>query len=674
VAVAASVLAIMGVTAGFWSTQDTHLPTELAQGDDGQQDVLPPVTTPENRPELAQLTTGTECCSPSTSPGEPRKMLDYNQHRKTAAEEIARLEETSVPGGIHSLRPIVEGPYPAPVPAVPLPSIPPPPAPPGPEIPRPQGTPVAVSPYPPVLTSPSSPANVAKGGPTLYASPVEKPVDPVALVGIVPTSSQPPSPDISTVTQTYTTRLDNSFFRVDRAPVSSFESTVDTTSYSNVRRMLLQEHRLPPQETVQVAELINHFPYEYAEPKGEHPVALTLDLAQCPWNPRHSLARIGVKGKKYHPEQLPPRNFVFLCDTSASMDAPNRLPLLKKSLGLLVDQLGKNDRVALVTYAGGAGLALPPTPGTEKAKIRQAIDNLSAGGQAGQSSDGSAITLAYKVAEKHLQKDGLNRVILGTNGDLNVGAPSQVELMQLVEEKQKAGVCLSVVGFGRGNQKDVAMENLASHGNGHYAYIDSEAEARKVFVEQGAALATIAKDVNLQVEFNPRRVAGYRLIGYETQPMTGQESNTDKTAAGSIGCGHTVTALYELVPASPLMTGSGNQPLTSFEYPVKTTAAAGGEWLTVKLRYKDPEGGKSKILAQPLKGEPVKFSEAPADFRFAAAVASFGMELRKTDQRTPSNLATVRSMALQAASDDPNGDRAEFLKIIDAASKAAPNK
>ncbi len=469
-------------------------------------------------------------------------------------------------------------------------------------------------------------------------------------------------------TEAYSHFVDNPFQSVIQDPLSTFATTVDTASYSNVRRFLVQEKRLPPRDAVRVAELINYFPYNYAGPKREHPLAVALDMVECPWQRQHHLLRVGLKGREIDPNQLPARNFVFLIDTSGSMNQPNRLPLLKKSLTLLVEQLTPRDRVALVAYAGSAGLVLPSTAGQEKAKILAALDRLSAGGS---TNGGDGIVLAYKEAEANLIRDGLNRVILGTDGDFNVGVTSEGELVRLIEEKKKSGVFLSILGFGMGNVKDSTMERLAYHGNGHYAYIDSEAEARKVFVEQGASLVAIAKDVKLQLEFNPLRVAGYRLIGYENRLLRAEDFNDDTRHGGSMGAGHTVTALYEIVPAGvPLPVTGGTRQVDPLKYqkPAQPSVRAdSGDWLTVKLRYKDPDADSSKLLEIPLAGGVTRLAEASEDVRFATAVAGFGMLLRKSEHGGNLTYPAVRELAGKALGKDPGGHRAGFLELIESA-------
>jgi Ca-activated chloride channel family protein len=470
-------------------------------------------------------------------------------------------------------------------------------------------------------------------------------------------------------TEAYDHIVENPFLAADRNPLSTFALDVDTASYSNVRRFLLTEGRLPPPDAVRIEELVNYFPYAYPSPEGTHPVSFTLGIAECPWDATHHLARIGLAAARLDPDRLPPRNLVFLVDTSGSMDAPNRLPLLQQSLRLLVGQLNGRDRVALVAYAGSAGLVLPSTSGDRKRAILRAIDGLRAGGS---TNGGEGIVLAYRVAQENFQPGGLNRVILGTDGDFNVGVTSQGDLVRLIEEKRKSGVYLTVLGFGMGNLKDATLEKLADHGNGHYAYIDTEAEARKVFVEQGAALVTVAKDVKLQVEFNPRRVGAYRLIGYENRLLKAQDFHDDRKDAGDLGAGHTVTALYEIVPAGQPLPVPRVDPLKYQKPPAPAPAAAGDDWLTVKLRYKDPDAETSKLLSRSLAGPVQKMKDAPADFRFASAVAAFGMLLRDSQYRGEATYGLVGELARGGLGADPNGHRAEFLELVEAAGRLAP--
>jgi Ca-activated chloride channel family protein len=479
----------------------------------------------------------------------------------------------------------------------------------------------------------------------------------------------PPARGETEGVESYSHFQDNPFLDVLNNPLSTFSSSVDTASFSNVRRFLTQDGRLPPPDAVRVAEMINYFPYTYAQPKGNAPVSFTVDIADCPWQKKHHLLRIAMKGKELSAAEMPPRNFVFLIDTSGSMLVDNRLPLLKKSLAMLTEQLTAKDRVAMVAYAGSAGLVLDSTPGDQKDKILGALGRLEAGGS---TNGGDGIRLAYKVAVDNFMKEGINRVILGTDGDFNVGTTSEGDLVRLIEEKRQTGVYLTILGYGIGNLKDATLEKLATHGKGHYAYIDSEAEARKVFVEQGASLVTIAKDVKLQVEFNPQMVVAYRLIGYENRLLRAEDFNDDQKHAGDIGTGHTVTALYEIVPAAKAAPKNEVDPLKYQQRNALTEAASSGEWLTVKMRYKDPDADTSKLLTQPMAGAPGAFDKMPEDFRFAAAVAAFGQMLRSSEYKGEMTWAAVREVAASSLGKDEQGHRKAFLDMVQAAEKLAP--
>ncbi len=487
------------------------------------------------------------------------------------------------------------------------------------------------------------------------------------------------SPEQRFNTEAYDRIIENAFVAVQQNPLSTFSIDVDTASYSNVRRFL-REGQLPPKDAVRIEELINYFSYDYPQPEGDHPVSITTELAECPWKPAHRLLRIGLQTRRLEASQLPPRNFVFLIDVSGSMDEPTKLPLVQSSLSLLVDQLTERDRVGIVVYAGASGLVLPPTSGREKGRILEAINRLKAGGS---TNGGEGIQLAYRLAEESLIPGGVNRVILATDGDFNVGITSQGELTRLIEEKRKTGVFLSVLGFGMGNLKDSTMEKLAHHGNGHYAYIDSLAEARKLFVEEGGALVTLAKDVKIQVEFNPRHVTAYRLIGYENRLLRHEEFKDDAKDAGDLGSGHSVTALYELVPLGVKIDLPGVDPLRYQEALKPTKRAESSEWLTLKLRYKDPDAetrssptssprsSPSKELVHPVLPIERQLAEASADFRFAAAVAVFGMVLRDSQHKGDASFATVLDLARNARGEDPLGYRAEFVKMVQEAESLA---
>jgi Ca-activated chloride channel family protein len=456
--------------------------------------------------------------------------------------------------------------------------------------------------------------------------------------------------------EAYGTIVENPFQSPAVAPLSTFSADVNTASYSNVRRFLTQG-TLPPRDAVFLADLVNYFPYRYPEPVGDDPVSLTLDVAPCPWKPTHKLARIGVKARSLAARELPPRNLVFLIDTSGSMDGETRLPLVKRSIELLVERLTANDRVSIVTYAGDAGLKLPPTPGNLHSRILGAVRSLQAGG--GTNGSGG-IQLAYETARRAFIEGGANRIILCTDGDFNLGQTSESELVQLVEKERASRVFLTVLGYGMGNLKNSNLEKLANHGNGQYAYIDGIDEARKVFVEEGGALVCVAKDVKFQVEFNPAKVGAYRLLGYENRILKAEDFKNDAKDAGDIGSGHTVTALYEIVPVGVKLDLPGVDPL-KYQTPAQP-ATASTEWLTVKVRYKEPDGDASKELAKVLAAD----AEKPMgeDFAFAAAVAEFGLVLRDSPYKGRAGLADVLDRASAGFQHDPNGHRTEFLDLV----------
>jgi Ca-activated chloride channel family protein len=467
--------------------------------------------------------------------------------------------------------------------------------------------------------------------------------------------------------EAYESVVDNAFTSVGRCPLSTFSIDVDTASYSNIRRFL-NEGQLPPRDAVRIEELVNYFPYRYPDPDNEQPLAVAAEVADCPWQPGHRLVRIGLQGKRISREDLPPRNLVFLIDVSGSMDQPNKLPLVKKAISLLVEQLGPADRVAMVTYAGEAGLKLPATPGSQKKKILDAVESLKAGGS---TNGAGGIQLAYKIARQNLIDRGINRVILATDGDFNVGVTDQKDLVKLIEGQRKSGVFLTVLGFGMGNLKDATLEKLAHHGNGHYGYVDSLSEAHKVFGEQGGALVTVAKDVKIQVEFNPKKVQRYRLIGYENRLLRDRDFNNDKKDAGDMGSGHTVTALYEIVPVGLKDDEGVVDPLRYQERLPAAPEALSGELLTVKVRYKEPDGEASRLLSTPVQDAKRQVSETSGDFRFAAAVVEFGLLLRDSPHKGKATYATARKLARQAVGPDPDGYRGEFLKLLDRAESLA---
>jgi Ca-activated chloride channel family protein len=462
-------------------------------------------------------------------------------------------------------------------------------------------------------------------------------------------------------TEAYDKIDENRFHRVADDPLSTFSIDVDTASYANVRRFLNQG-TLPPADAVRVEELINYFRFNYKDAGGEHPFSVTTEVSACPWNPKHRLALIGLQARRLSAERTPPRNLVFLLDVSGSMTPADKLPLVKTAMRMLADTLTAADRVAIVVYAGASGLVLPSTPGDRKPEIQKAIADLQPGG----STNGAAgIQLAYDVAVQSFIKDGINRVILATDGDFNVGVTSQGELIRLIEEKRERGIFLSVLGVGTGNLKDSTMEKLADKGNGNYAYLDSLHEARRVLIaEAGATLATVAKDVKIQVEFNPRTVGAYKLIGYENRILQHRDFNDDKKDAGEIGAGHTVTALYEIVPPGEPVDGGAVDPLKYQDRSTPNAAARSGDLMTVKLRYKQPEGDTSRLLSVTV-GERV--GELTPNLGFASAIAEFGMLLRKSEFKGQATWSSAQELARRYRGDDPDGYRAEFVRLIDLA-------
>ncbi|MBD2723480.1 vWA domain-containing protein [Hymenobacter armeniacus] len=495
----------------------------------------------------------------------------------------------------------------------------------------------------------------------LYAAPASGLSGRVAGVAInAPYPGTLPARKEAGAGDTYAEVKENTFFSAKKDPLSTFALDVDNASYSNVRRFL-NEGQLPPRDAVRVEEMLNYFRYEYPAPAATSPdpVRISTELAVCPWNPAHQLARIGIQAKKVETAQLPPANLVFLVDVSGSMDGPDRLPLVQAGLKLLVKQLRPQDHVALVVYAGAAGLVLPPTPGSQPQVILDAIDRLQAGGS---TAGGAGLRLAYSTARQSFNKEGNNRVIMATDGDFNVGESSDKAMEQLIVDQRESGVFLTVLGCGRGNLRDSRMETLADKGNGNYAYLDNLDEAGRVLVAQfGGTLFTVAKDVKLQIEFNPARVANYRLVGYENRLLEAEDFNNDRKDAGELGAGHTVTALYELVPV-----GSAQPLIDDLKYQQtgKTPAPATAEVLTVKLRYKEPQGSTSKLLSQALASTPTSIEKASADFRFAAAVAQFGMLLRQSEQRGTATWAATEQLANNARGTDTDGYRAELVRLV----------
>jgi Ca-activated chloride channel homolog len=529
---------------------------------------------------------------------------------------------------------------------------------------------------PPPVTSPSSKVPLVAGAPAKAAK-ARAFMSSSLGYALNKTLAQPVSPEeaIRDIrerasefnTATYDHIGENPYLDAKSNPLSTFSIDVDTASYSNLRRFI-NTGSLPPKDAVRVEEMINYFTYDYPQPSDGRPFAVHLDVASCPWETSHRLVRIGLKGKEIATDKRGPSNLVFLLDVSGSMMPPERLPLVKQAMRLLVEKLTENDRVAIVVYAGGSGLALPSTTGDHKEQILEALENLQAGG----STNGAAgIQLAYQIAADNFIKGGVNRVILATDGDFNVGVTNQGDLIRLIEDKAKSGVFLSVLGVGTDNLKDSTMQKLADKGNGNYAYLDSLDEARKVLVQQmNGTLVTIAKDVKVQVEFNPARVASYRLIGYEKRMLRKEDFNNDKVDAGEIGAGHTVTALYEVVPVGAVSNPAASVPpvdplkYSSDERSASTPSTSSNEMLTVKLRYKKPDGDRSELVERAVTDTGGNFGNAPVDLKFAAAVAEFGMILRDSEYRGNGTFAAVLEWAQEGKGSDATGYRAGFIELV----------
>jgi Ca-activated chloride channel homolog len=463
-------------------------------------------------------------------------------------------------------------------------------------------------------------------------------------------------------TEAYARIEENRFLHALANPLSTFSIDVDAASYSNVRRFLSQG-QLPPADAVRLEEMVNYFSYTYPDRSGSHPFAVTTDVGPCPWAPDHRLVRIGLQAKRMATRDLPPSNLTFLIDVSGSMQSEDKLPLVKQAFRSLVQELRAEDRVAIVVYAGNAGLVLPPTSGADKLTILEAIDRLEAGGS---TAGGAGLKLAYDVARENYLPEGNNRVILATDGDFNVGLSSDAEMIRLVEARREEGTFLTVLGFGTGNLKDTKMEQIADKGNGHYAYIDSFREAHKVFVREfGGTLFTVAKDVKIQIEFNPARVQAYRLLGYENRMLSKEDFADDKKDAGEMGSGHAVTALYEVVPVGAAPVAIVGDSLIYQQVSLRPDAARNPEILTVRLRYKDPQGTKSRLLSTPVvdRGE----SRASQDMQFASAVAAFALVLRGSENRGGATYDMVMALAREARGADVEGYRGEFISMVERA-------
>lgn len=469
--------------------------------------------------------------------------------------------------------------------------------------------------------------------------------------------------DSETSGERYAEINENPFLEASRAPLSTFSIDVDTASYANVRRYL-RNGQLPPKDAVRIEELINYFDYDYPQPVGDAPFSVSTETAVCPWNSKNRIVQIGLQGKKVSLDNTPPANLVFLLDVSGSMNSPDKLPLLKDGLRMMIDQLKPQDRVAIAVYAGSSGLVLPSTAVTDRGEILAALDSLEAGGS---TNGGQGIQLAYTVAKNNFIPNGNNRVILATDGDFNVGMTGDDALVKLIEEKRNDGIFLSVLGFGTGNMNDSMMEKLSNKGNGNYAYIDSREEAKKALGNQVAGtLYTIAKDVKIQVEFNPALVAGYRLIGYENRLLAAKDFNDDKKDAGEIGAGHSVTAIYEVVPAGQKIENDGIE--LKYSQPEKTDTRFSNELMTVKLRYKEPAGDTSKLLAMGVLDNVRSVDAASDNLKFASAVVQFGLLLRDSRYKGAANFGSAKQLASIASRQDARGYKSEFLELLNRAS------
>jgi Ca-activated chloride channel family protein len=461
-------------------------------------------------------------------------------------------------------------------------------------------------------------------------------------------------------TENYDVINENNFKDALTNPLSTFSIDVDRASYANVRRFLNQ-NQLPMKDAVRIEELVNYFDYEYPQPKDDKPFAVFMEGGACPWNPSHQLVMVGLQGKKVDTKEIPHGNLVFLIDVSGSMSSANKLPLLKQTFKILIENLRDEDKVAIVVYAGAAGCVLESTPGTKKERIREALERLEAGGS---TAGGAGINLAYKIAKENFIPGGNNRVILASDGDFNTGASSDAEMVRLIEEKRKEGVYLTILGYGMGNYKDSKMEKLSNAGNGNYYYIDNITEGNKVFgKELWGTLFTIANDVKIQVEFNPNKVKGYRLIGYENRLLNKEDFNDDKKDAGEIGSGHTVTALYEIIPASSDEVIPGTDPL---KYQKQQTVSS-SEWMTVKIRYKKPGEETSRLMENIMKDNHFT-AKSSVNFCLATSVAEFGMLLRDSEHKGQASWKHCKEMAMASKGEDPDGYRQEYIKLVEIAS------
>lgn len=467
-------------------------------------------------------------------------------------------------------------------------------------------------------------------------------------------------------TEEYSLIQENDFRSAKDVPLSTFGIDVDNASYSNTRRFLTSG-QMPPRDAVRIEEFVNYFDYDYEEPEGEHPFTVATEISECPWNTDHRLVHVGLKGKEVSKTEMPPSNLVFLIDVSGSMDQPNKLPLLKQSLKMLIKEIRNEDRMAMVVYAGSSGVVLESVPGTQRRVMRNALAELKAGGG---TAGAAGIQMAYGIAQKHFIKGGNNRVILATDGDFNVGVNSDSELVQIIEKERRKGIFLSVLGFGTGNYKDAKMEQLANNGNGNYFYIDNINEAKKVLVEEMTrTVYAIAKDVKLQVEFNPAHVKEYRLIGYENRLLRDEDFNNDAKDSGDMGAGHTVTALYEVIPADSeeSMTTANIDDLKYQDRNIKSSASNDPDLMTIKIRYKQPDSDTSIPFELTARDNGMNLEEASENFKFSASVAGFGMLLRDSKYKGGATYDSIEELALKGKGADEKGYRDEFIRLIDLA-------
>lgn len=478
---------------------------------------------------------------------------------------------------------------------------------------------------------------------------------------IYPSKSDTVVPNVND--EDYGTFVENVFESPKSSPLSTFSIDVDNASYTNIRRFINNGQKVP-KDAVRVEEMMNFFKYNYPEPKGEHPFSINTEYSECPWNSSNKLVKIGLQGKNIDDEKLPASNLVFLIDVSGSMFSENKLPLLKQSMKVLVNQLRAEDKVSIVVYAGAAGMVLPPTSGDKKMTIIDALEKLSAGGS---TAGGAGIQLAYKTAKENFIKNGNNRVVLATDGDFNVGASSDNDMQRLIEEERKSGVFLTCLGFGMGNYKDSKMETLANKGNGNYAYIDNIQEANRFLGKEfKGSMFAIAKDVKIQIEFNPAHVQAYRLIGYENRKFRPEDFKNDAIDAGELGSGHTVTALYEIIPVntkSKFFTPTDELKYTKTE---PSVANLGSELATIKFRYKKPDGEKSIEMIEVIKNNVVTLEQTSEDFKFCASVAWFGLKLRNSELVSNKSISDIKNLAKNNIKNDNEGYKAEFIRLMEA--------